>query len=96
MIVPARRNRMGTLAIQSNPCGRHYGRFIATSHELVHLYARDISCAVILPRPFTAESSAATTGCAMSTGTTACLAAQTRRVLPRQTERPTLPPPAVL
>lgn len=50
-----RRNRIGTLAIQSNPRGRHLERFIATSHELVHLYARDIARAVIHPAPLTAE-----------------------------------------
>ena len=83
------RCRVGTLAIQSNPRGRHLAPFIATSHELVHIYARDIDHAVIHPAPLTTEQRR---GYALRDehGAYRLLGLRKRGAFSRRSERPTL------
>lgn len=83
------RSRIGTIAIQSNPRGRHLARFIATSHELVHLYARDIAHAVIHPAPLTAEQRR-DYRLQDEHGAYRLLGLRKRGAFSRQTDRPTL------
>ncbi len=83
------RCRVGTLAIQSNPRGRHLAPFIATSHELVHIYARDIDHAVIHPAPLTAEQRRGY-GLRDEHGAYRLLGLRKRGAFSRRSERPTL------
>lgn len=83
------RSRISTLAIHSNPRGRHLARFIATSHELLHLYARDIAHAVIHPAPLT-DAQRREYALRDEHGAYRLLGLRKRGAFSRQAERPTL------
>ena len=48
-------NFIGTIAIQSNPRGRHLEKHIATSHETIVIYAKNFDEAIINKSPLTEE-----------------------------------------
>src|SRR5690606_13980546 len=48
-------NFIGTIAIQSNPRGRHLEKHIATSHETIIIYAKNFDEAIINKSPLTEE-----------------------------------------
>lgn len=48
-------NFIGTIAIQSNPRGRHLEKHIATSHETIIVYAKNFDKATINKSPLTEE-----------------------------------------
>ena len=52
-------NRIGIIAVETNPRGRSLNEFFATSHEYCLFYARDINNAIIENPPLTDEQSAA-------------------------------------
>lgn len=48
-------NFIGTIAIQSNPRGRHLEKHIATSHETIIVYGKKFDEAIINKSPLTEE-----------------------------------------